>query len=424
MSRRLLAVFGFVAVAGCSSDATVDASGSSAPSSKQAASSGPQHVASGPSAVAPKPPPKKADKGSTGTQKTVAKHLTEGRKLAQKKDFKAALAEFDKALAVAPKDARVLAESSWAAFKADDKDRAKKDATLALANTRDPKLRAQILYTRGRTNQESGDKDAAKADYAESLGLRDNEEVAKRFAEVGGKPDEVIARWSTCTDGYATVKDLCSCLVAKADKLLYLGGEGKPTCEAAPKSDLGDPRLSVVRLNGPGPGTESIAILVAEDKKKLRAVADLGRDYEPGAFGVHNSVEVSGGKKLAKGAIVAVHHKQNNLDTNLGGLEACEDVSELETLCVLGKGDSATFCPRTLPVASVSGCGPNSDIDPKDLDADTQAALDEVKANEKKTTTKLKWSVDDAGVLEVSVAEGDAANVTKALLGKTPLLAP
>lgn len=412
----------------CSSDPAAPAgsasgakSGAPTPAGSGASATSSAKPAASTSAAA-KPAPS-AKTFSKDAKKSLSKHLAEGRKLSKGKDFKAAIKELEQALSASPKDARVLAEIGWAAFGDKDLARAKSSTSEALAHTSDSRLRAQILYTRGRAHEEGGDKEAAKKDYAESLSLRDNADVAKHYAAVGGKADEIVPRFATCSEGYASVKDLCGCLEKKAESVMFVEPQGKLSCEAEPKQDLGDARLSVLKLANEEGLYQAAYFLVAEDGKKLRAVAHIGDAYEPGAFGVHNSFEVKGGKTHAKGAVVAVHHLEEHTDMNMAGLEVCSETYEADTLCVLGQKDTPTFCARTIPVLIASGCGPGVEPEPGDLDPETAEMVKSIKASATHSETKASWSVDDAGKLTVKVTDGKAGDYPKALLEDVALLA-
>ncbi len=361
-------------------------------------------------------------KATPAERATLVKHLTEGRKLSKKKEFKQAVAELDKALAIAPKDPRVLAEVGWAAFNAGDLERAADANQKALSSTSEPMLRAQILYNAGRVAEEKKDNDAARRAYGDSLALRDNAEVKKRFEGVGGKPDQIVPVWATCSEGFASAADLCACLVKHADDVIMV--DGKASCDIAKDApDLGDPRLSIARLKNEL-GSADAALLVAKDGNKFRAVAHLGEDFEPGAFGVHNEVELKGGEiKTVKGRQIAIVKSiQSNVDFNLAGLEVCTFKAESHTVCVLGDDKSPTVCPRIVPVSSEGGCGIGVELDPKDIDAETKALMDEIKANAKPTKTKLSYTIDDDGKLSVKIVDGDASMFPPAALGELLLL--
>jgi tetratricopeptide (TPR) repeat protein len=351
-------------------------------------------------------------------------HLSKGRKLAQEKKWKEALTELDKALAIEPKEGRVLSEIGWAAFNAGDLERAKKANKLALENTAQPERRAAVLYNIGRVAEEEKDKAAAKDAYAESLVLRYNAEVEKRYLAVGGAEGDIASPWSTCTEGFDAIKNLCDCLLAKKDDLV-LAGEAAVTCDAEKsEASLGDERLSLVSLKVEFPAERAL-ILVAKDGKKHRAVALLGADFSPGAFGVNNFIKVDGGKarKVKSRTLVSVAGTQENLDTNMAGLEACRYTEKAVTHCVLGEGDGATKCTRPLPLEISSGCGPGVEVDPADLDPETLEFVKALKANAKPPeTVKASHDVDDTGKLVSKVESGDASLLPKHAIGERQLI--
>ncbi len=404
-----------VAAIGCGDPAApAPAPGSASAAAKVSATS---TAASSASAKAPSKDAKK--------RAALLGHLTKGRKLAQEKKWKEALVELDKALALEPKDGRVLAEIGWAAFNAGDLERAKKTNKLALDNTAQPERRAAVLYNIGRVAEEEKDKAAAKEAYAESLVLRYNAEVEKRYLGVGGEEGEIASPWSICTDGFDTTKSLCDCLLAKKGDLVLTGEESSVTCDAekAEKS-LGDERLSLVSLKVEFP-TERAVILVAKDGKKLRAVALLGEDFSPGAFGVNNTITVEGGKarKVKSRTLVTVQGLQENLDTNMAGLEACHYTEKAVTHCVLGEGDGATKCTRPLPTEISSGCGPGVEVDPAELDPETLEFVKALKANAKPPeTVKASHNVDDTGKLVSKVESGDAKLLPKHAIGERQII--
>lgn len=347
------------------------------------------------------------------------KHLTAGRKLAGKKDWKGAITEFEEALKTSPKDARVLGELGWAALQAGDLAKAKDANKRALAVASNPSQRAQILYNTGRVAEEEKDLVAAKAAYAESLGLRDNKEVAKRFESVGGKSDEIARGFSTCTDGVDSLKDLCACLVKKAPDFMILG-DANPKCEVDPSPpSLGDARLSLLHMRA-DEGREDTHVLASKDGKKFRAVAVLGTSYEPGAFGVHNEHSITGAeaKKAGARSLVVLHHLQDDNDSNMAGLEFCKNKVEQDTVCVLGDGDAATRCPITIPVSSASGCGPGVEPDPADLSDDEKAMIKQIKDGAKTTEAKTSYVIiGEEGKITVKLESGDVSALPPRTVG-------
>lgn len=416
-------VASLVLVAGCSDSPEAKPVGSTSASSVAVSVSNASSAAA-PSATAPagasaKPGQKNAPPKAGASSKdkaALARHLTKGRKLSKDKDYKGAIAELDKALAISPKDAVVLAEVGWAALNVPDLERAKKANTVALANTNDPKLRAQILYNAGRVAEEQKDKDAARTLYGDSLMLRQNAEVEKRFVANGGNVDDIVRPWATCDQGFASIDELCECLAKKAGTYL-LDGDAKGTCAADTQAPgLGDASLSVVTINA---GMSTGSVLVAKDDKKYRAVTLLGEAYEPGAFGVHNEVEIKGGslRKVKNRTVAVVKHAHHHTDLNMAGLEACHHDVELETICVLTDGKEPTRCPLSIPMKTSSGCGPGVELDPADMDAETTAMVKQIKDGASEKTTTVSYTIDAEGMLKGVLEDGDKEDVPRGVLG-------
>ncbi len=351
---------------------------------------------------------------SPAERKAVLAALGAGRKKSLAKDYEGALVAYDRALAIAPDDATVLAEVGWAALQSGDLARAEDANRRALLHALDPKLRAQILYNAGRVAEAKSDPAAARTAYAASLALRENAAVRRRLAAVSAsKTGSGEASPSLpCAAGAATSKALCDCLMAKKDDLeamTRLPGDA-PTCTTVPAS-LGTPRLAVIRW-GAASGGESRYLLAARDGSTLRPVADLGRDYEPGVFGVTDTATIEGGVTRTLGArtVHVVHSAQHDVDTNMAGLEACFHDVERETVCALAGAGGTTRC-QTVDVKTTSGCGPGV-VDP-DLDPDTKAALDERKKDWGTKTSGRAWSLDADGALVVKEAGAGGKTVSK-----------
>ena len=418
MIRHAPLLLAVVAV-GCSSDRTTapphpatSAHATSASNSAVAASTAPPTAASS-------GPRRPATSQTRADKHAVAKHLAAGRKLAASKDWKAAMGEFEAALATSPSDARVLAELGWAAFHAGDLDKAKDANKRALAAATDPTRRAQILYNTGRVAEEEKDNEAAKAAYGESLGLRDNKEVAKHFEAVGGKSDEIARASTPCGEGFDSLKELCACLVEKAADFMILG-DANPKCEADPAPPpLGDARLSLIHMRA-DEGREDTHVLAARDGKKMRAVAVLGTSYEPGAFGVHNehSIKSAEAKQVGGRSIVVVHHLEDDNDTNMAGLELCTNKVAHDTLCVLGQSDGPTRCPITIPVSASSGCGPGVEPDPDDVSDDEKELIAQIKASATRVEARTSYVLGDDGKLTVKLESGDAKALPPKALGE------
>jgi tetratricopeptide (TPR) repeat protein len=343
---------------------------------------------------------------SPDQRKIVLKALDEGRKKSRAKDYKGALAAFDRALAIAPDDGRVLSEVGYAAMLAGDLARAEAANKRALTSIHDKTLRAHVLYNAGRVAESKSDRDAARAAYAESLTLRENVEVRKRLESVGG----ATAYPQPCPNGAPTPEALCTCLLDP--KLEWLFGPPRaPVCNVTSDSlGLGTPRLSVLRVGAPDdePG-ELHYLLLARDGGTMRPVANLGTRYEPGAFGVHNDATIGKGapKTFGKRTVFVVTSHQSDVDMNLAGLEECTVQEDRETVCALGEGARPTRCV-TVAVAVESGCGPG--VEPEATDTEAQSMIAEAKVHWGSTKMKKTWSVADDGSLVVR----DEANKTTA----------
>ncbi len=410
LSRFTLSALAF-ALPACSKEAPVaHGDSSSITGAVTSAKPLPATSATGSATAAAKAPPSRADRVK------FLKPLEEGRKKARAKDFAGALVAFDQALAVAPNDARVLAEVGWAALNTGELPRAEKANQRALALTKQPVLRAQILYNVGRVAEAKKDNEAARKAYAESLALRDNAEVKKRLEAVGGAPEPSLP----CAAGATTVEALCTCLLADKDAPM-MPADAKKVCATEKTPVLGDGRLSVIAYGADMMG-ERAHLLVASDGGKLRPVAELGRDFEPGAFGVHNEARVVAGQTRTFGAraVIVVKSEQRNSDQNMAGLELCQEAVDLETVCALGNGTSPTRC-LTVPVSISSGCGPGVEPDPADLDDETKATLADLRKGWRTSEAKLSWSVGDDGKLVVKKVSGDAALIRAGLVGSHPL---
>jgi hypothetical protein len=343
--------------------------------------------------------------------------LNEGRKKSRAKDWPGAMADFERALSVAPNDARVLAEMGWAALNANELAKAETANRRALALTKEPKLRAQILYNTGRVAEAKKDMEAARSAYAASLALRDNAEVKKRLAQVGGPKEPSVA----CAEGAPSIDALCACLM-KGDSAPFVMANEKTVCAVDPSSlTLGSPKLSVVRYGAEMLG-ERIYMLAARNGAALTPLTEIGRDYEPGAFGVHNEAEVMGASSKVFGArtVVVVKSQQRDNDQNMAGLELCSQSEELESVCAVGDAPGKTRC-FTVPVSISAGCGAGVDVDPVDLDAETRQTIEDMKARWSRSEVKLSWALSDDGKVVVQRSSGDASLIPNGLVGAHPL---
>jgi hypothetical protein len=375
----------------------------SAPKSASAPASGSapaQSASGGPSSSASAKPK------AAAPNKALLKHLADGRKLTKDKKYKEAIVEFEKALAIHDSDAKVLSELGYAALLDNDLDKSKKASEKALKTTRDPKLRASVLYNLGRVQEEKGDKAAASESYAASLALRDNEAVKKRMEGLGAQKKAVDA----CTAAFPKIEDLCECT-----RNSFAAASGlKATCKVKP-IDLKTDRLSVIDVEVET-GMEGVEYLVAKDPDGFRRVAELGTRYQPGAFGIDNEAKTLGGvtRKVADKTLVVVQYVENHRDSNLAGLEICTDDTTREVLCVLG---DVTTCPLQIPIGTEGGCGPGVELGPDEKDPEVLEMMRAVKDSATKGSAKTSWTVDDKGTVTVKLESGSADALPTGILG-------
>ncbi len=179
---------------------------------------------------ATKPAPARPAPPSKAALANYRKHLSAGRKLAAREEWKKAAAELELALKAIPDDGRALSELGWVAFQAGDYDRARTVNAASVRFAAQAVVKAASLYNLGRVAEAQGNQKQAAEHYRESLRLRPgNKAVTKRLAHLGETPPEVGE-----FDGKAQSE--CSAPVAK-DQLC--------SCESA---DLGDPEDEGVEL--------------------------------------------------------------------------------------------------------------------------------------------------------------------------------
>lgn len=429
---RALFLLGLLVAVGCSSKTetppNVEAgAGATALSAKPAASAS----ASSATASASARPDAGRPAAPTAAARTAAlKDLNEGRKLSRAKDWTKALEVLDRALAVMPDDPRILSEVGWAALQANRLDRAEQANARALANAKEPLLRAPILYNIGRVAEARGKPDAARRAYTESLALRTNAEVKRRLdllptaavTAAASSSGAAPAPAGGCMQGFPDVAALCRCLGSEGKEDFFVPETTKFTCARKATKPLGDGRFSVVEAGGEEMGERS-HLLVVQEAGRVRRLETLGTDYEPGAFGVHNQATVLGGESRNVGGhtVVVVHSVQDDNDFNMAGLELCEYHAKLDTVCAVGDKAGETRCTPPIATEVTSGCGPGVVPEEKDLDDDTREALREIKKNATSKSTKAEWSIAPDGKVTVTIKSGPPDLLPPAARSPAPL---
>jgi hypothetical protein len=227
----------------------------------------------------------------------------------------------------------------------------------------------------------------------------------------------------SCDAGAPSIEALCKCILGLPETPIVMY-DHKPVCGARPSSlSLGSPRLSIVRYGASEDDMgERVNLLVAEDGGVFRPVAELGRDYMPGAFGVHNTATVLGGEARSVGSrsIIVIKSEQRHFDQNMAGLEVCSESIDQETVCALGEGKKPTRCV-TVPVVRIAGCGPGYEPRPDELDAATKESIDNLKQSWGTVTIKLAWSIAGDGTLTIKVVAAPPSSEKPSSVGTHPL---
>jgi len=355
----------------------------------------------------------------------VVHELRAGRKFAHDGKWDDALAAFEQALALDPENARVLGETGWVAFQGNNTQRAREANKRALANTNNPKLRSQILYNMGRVAESDGKKDDAKRDYAMSLALRDNAQVKSRLDSMGGVLDATRDDGELpCLQSHPNLDAMCKCLMAHKDSLNMNSDEGELVCGAEEKPTLPDKRLHVVEWGaGREIAGETVHLLVVNEGASARIVADLGRDFEPGAFGVHNGAEVKSAemRTVSGHSVVIVRSEQGHSDSNIGGIELTTDEEKFDTLCALADNPGGTRCTPAIAVEASSSYGIGADPDPAELDDDMKETVERIRKEASSDAAKTAWTIGDDGKVTVKFVSGKRDLIPKAIFDPHPL---
>ena len=115
---------------------------------------------------------------------SYAAAMATAKQKAAAKDYPAAVAAYQAALAAQPDDATALSELSWASFLAGDYATAEHTGVLAAISARQPALQAMAWFNAGHAEEAQGKLRSARESYERSLALRDNADVKHRLAGV------------------------------------------------------------------------------------------------------------------------------------------------------------------------------------------------------------------------------------------------
>ncbi|MCB9545311.1 MAG: tetratricopeptide repeat protein [Myxococcales bacterium] len=247
--------------------------------------------------------------------------LKAGREAHRAKDYTAAVAGFDRALAAFPDDPRALMERGWARFQAGDLAGAGADTKAALGRSTDQRLRGAAFYNLGRVFEAQGEKQAATQAYKLSLEARPNKVVRARLAELGGKAPEPLAA-TPLLGPFADEAALCAalrteahlgkglrCKAGRVETPLDAVAEGKAYIVAG-----GIPMFGDDEAPPPGPAWtddvealgEVVYHLVVPTPAGLYVRPSIAGTYNPGAFGISEELSFTQARAVAvPGASVA-----------------------------------------------------------------------------------------------------------------------
>ncbi len=304
--------------------------------------------------------------------------LKSGRASAVASKWQDARGAYTRALAIDPGNATVLAELSWADVNLDDFGAAIEHGELALRTAGDAKLRAQILYNVGRAYEGKGEPMEAAVRYRSSIEKRPNAVVQKRLdgllarAKAGMLPDASVLppKNAFCARRFAEDLALFQCLERVEDEVFL-----KSSLVAAREPVTGlPPPFGIVRFGNEGIGLTVHLLVRSTSQNAVEPVAELGRAWNPGAFGVHEDYTFTSAKEsvFGKRHVVEVHGRHEHGDADYAGLSVSTETLELATVCAY-EGDEPMKCIGPLVVASTET--QTYPIDPKDLSAEDKALV-------------------------------------------------
>lgn len=297
--------------------------------------------------------PRPADTLDRETRARYRAALADGRALHRKGDYRAAMAAFERALAIDPDDPRALAELGWAAFFARDLDVAEARTRAALARTVDAGGKGSVLYNLGRIAEERGDSAEAVALYRQSLHERPNDTVRDRLARLDPAAVTVYDALTPIPlrGPFSTLEKFCAGHTT-------LDGESVPCDPAAPFPDevyegptalpAGEGPILAARVlwaagtTSPTLASEVLVHLAIRTAQGWFVGPPVGDIYNPGAFGIHASMKATALELedlVAGGAPeLAYRFSLDRYDSDLG-LNEYESTTE-RALVVCGIGAS------------------------------------------------------------------------------------
>jgi tetratricopeptide (TPR) repeat protein len=306
---------------------------------------------------APKPKPDEARE----LRRKLLALLNEGRALTKKGDFATAIAKYREALVIDASDVSVLGELGWAAYKAGDLEFAHRTTVGALKFSREDKQRGMLLYNLGRVEEDRNNSADAILHYRSSLAARPGN------ATVQARLDALVAASATATAvpviaqaEYSPLEALGRDLpdLAAACKQIvdarcedYSMEEGEPcTCEPTLLATPGaDQSWGLLALHTDGMPSQVAWFPVVQTDKGWTAFAEVLYEYNPGAFGIFEEVQLGESTiepLLAKGTQLVMHVAKNRIDRDMGLNEI--EFEDHAAIIVCARDELGAYCTRAL----------------------------------------------------------------------------
>lgn len=347
------------------------------------------------------------------TRAAYRKHLAAGRVLARDGKWRDAAAEFASALDKIPMDGRALSELGWASFQAGDFERARDANRKSVLASGDAAVKAASLYNLGRVAEAAGDKAAAARHYRASLKLRDNQTVSSRLAGLGEPP---VEGWRIDPDLIpcrqpTTVDKLCACLEKARASDYTLGGK----FECAP--DIDDRERSTYGVITTTHGRGDVYVqLVGRSGAGWAVAAELEYAYNPGAFGIFEEIGsdlLVEPRKIGGRDVLWIEVIKFRTDRDLGVNEEESVESTRLTVCI-DEPAGGVRCVFQAPIAE------RYERD-KLEELEEDRAIEHTKGLPIKRAGKLAASLSDAGVLTLTLAEGQKTSWLAPYVGEHEL---
>lgn len=355
--------------------------------------------------------------------------LKAGRTLAKGEKWAEAKAAFDRALALDPGNVQVLSELSWVYVNLPDYAAAIDTANLALRTAADAKTRAALLYNLGRAHEGKGDPLEAAIQYRKSLQKRPNAVVQKRLDDLVAKTKkEILAEADkekerekkavtriACAQRFSEDLALVQCLERASDD----GFLGSPLVAAFDAPSGLVPPMRIVHFGNEGAGLTIYLLVRGTSTGSIEPVGELGRAWNPGAFGVSEDYAYTASKENVYGKrhVVEVYGRHSHSDADYAGLSVATVVTEQVSVCAY-EGDELAKCTAPLVVAVTET--QSYPLDPKTLSAEDSALLAVLRKDKPPSTQAARAEVSVTAD-EVTLTRASGPEELLSSLGKHPL---